>query len=139
MKEKVLKALWWAWMLLPIGLACFVLPIPCFGVWVLITTGDPEALYLLIPVVFSVIMYIFYRHAVQCSGFVALHAAAWNLVGWLQLSMLVEHIANLAGKGQSATPARDVGEVLILGGLQCILWLIIVSARKSKAWTSAAF
>ena len=53
MKEKVLKALWYTWMLLPIGLSCFVLPIPCFGVWVLITTGDPEALILLMPVIFS--------------------------------------------------------------------------------------
>ena len=80
MKENVLKALWWAWMLLPIGLACFVLPIPCFAVWGLIKLGDPNALLLLPPTIFSAIAYIFYRYTVQHSGFAALHAAAWTLV-----------------------------------------------------------
>ena len=137
MKEKVLKALWWAWMLLPIGLACFVLPIPCLGVWVLITTGDPEALILLMPVIFSGVMYAFYRYAVRCSSFIALHGAAWNLVAWLQLSIFVKYIADTVGPAAftAGTGWGILGELLVLGGLQCILWLILKIVRQpAKAY-----
>ena len=120
-------------MLLPIGLACFVLPIPFFGVRVLIETGNPKALILLIPAVFSVVMYVFYRYAVRCSRFGALNAAAWNLVGWLQLSIFLKYLADTTGMTQLSlgTEKSMLAMLTILGGLQCILWFIIKPRRTS--------
>ena len=83
MKEKVLKVLWYLWLLFPMVLACFVLPFPCLGVLALIQGYIWDALFCFAPAVLAVCMYFFYRNVVRCGWLLALHGASWNAVTWL--------------------------------------------------------
>ena len=81
MKEKVLKALWYTWMLLPIGLACFVLPFFPAVIWLAFRFQEWYLLWLSGPLVMAGGVHYFYKKR-RFSSLVSLHIAAVNLLVW---------------------------------------------------------
>ena len=129
MKEKVLKVLWWAWMLLPIGLACFILPVFPAILAASVMQPDGCTLLLLGPLVMATGVYYFYKKRTQCSTPGALHAAALSLLFWFFISdMFADTIAQLNPTVDSYSVGYFITGVLIpiliLGGHYTV-WSLI--------------
>jgi len=133
MKEKVLKALWYTWIVLTIGLACFVLPFFPAVIWLAFRFQEWYLLWLSGPLVMAGGAHYFYKRK-RFSSLISLHIAAVSLLVWFFINDIfadtiacMNYTEDSYGMGCFITGAAV--PTLIIGG-HYIAWFLIRKSRE---------